>query len=515
MGGHLTQPLKRAALINPNGIATIDGDRQYSWSEVLDRVSRLAGGLRSLDIGSDDKIAVLAFGSDRYFELHFALPWVGATIVPLNTRLSPGEIEYMIINSGANVLFIDEENRSVLEAMPKVEAGLKAIISMSDEADGSWISYEQLINDHEPAPDTSLGGSQMAGIFYTGGSSGRSKGVMLSHDNLLSNAINTVIGVGYKSSSIYLHAAPMFHLTDGMSTYSVTTVGGTHVFIPKFDAREVLELIARHKVTNVCLVPTMIEMMVGLAEKETFDVSSLVQFQFGSSPMPEATLARAIKLWPDMLYLHGWGMTEISPIGLMLPWELRDPKVAGNKLRSCGVPALNEEARIVDPDGNDLAAGEVGELIIRGPMVMQGYWDLPEETAKALRDGWLYTGDAAYRDEDGLFYIADRLKDMIISGGENIYSVEVENVIGQFPGVAQVAIIGRPHPKWGESVHAVIVPESGVEIDADAIRDFVKSKIASYKAPRSVSIRTEPMPLTGAGKVFKRLLREEDQEQNS
>lgn len=510
-GGFLTQPLKRAAQMRPNGVGTIDGDRRRTWAEILERVSRLGGALAQLGIAAGERVAILAFNSDRYFELHFALPWAGVAMVPVNTRLSPAEIEFVLQDSGATAIFIDETHLPLLDQMPAAKAALKAMVLMSDgAAPAGCHAYEELIFKSQPSEDRAGGGATMAGIFYTSGStSGRSKGVVLSHDNLVQNAVNALIEIGYDKDSVYLHAAPMFHLTDGMSTYSLTMIGGTHVFVPKFDARQVLETVQRHRVTNLCLVPTMIEMMVSLAEKEPFDISSLKQFQFGASPMPDATLERAIKLWPDMLYLHGWGMTELSPLGTTLPLRYRDPKVAGKKLKSCGVEALNEEIRIVDEEGRDVPTGTVGEMIVRGPMVMQGYWNLPEETAKTVRNGWMHTGDAAYRDEEGLIYIADRLKDMIISGGENIYSTEVENVIGRFPGVAHVAVIGLPHPKWGESVHAVIIPEPGAEIDTDEVTRFVKTQIAGYKAPRSYSMRSDPMPLTSSGKVSKRLLREQ------
>jgi long-chain acyl-CoA synthetase len=225
--------------------------------------------------------------------------------------------------------------------------------------------------------------------------------------------------------------------------------------------------------------------------------------------MPEATLRRALELWPDLLWLHGWGMTEISPIGSALPHELRRPAVAGARMRSCGHAVLNCEIRIADAEGNEVPRGTVGELLIRGPNVMLGYWNKPEETAAALRDGWLHTGDAAHMDEDGLITIVDRLKDMIISGGENIYSTEVEGAISLYPGVAQVAVIGVPHERWGETVHAVVVPRADVELDPEAIRTHCRSLIAGYKVPRSVEIRTAPLPLSGSGKVLKPALRQE------
>jgi long-chain acyl-CoA synthetase len=301
----------------------------------------------------------------------------------------------------------------------------------------------------------------------------------------------------------------MFHLADGMATFAMTMVGGTHVMIPKFDAHACLDALARHQVTNVTLVPAMIAMMLDHPHVRAFDLSALRQIQFGAAPMPEATLQRALELWPDLLWLHGWGMTEISPIGTALPLDLRRPAVAGARMRSCGHAVLNCEIKIVDGGGREAPRGTVGELVIRGPNVMLGYWNKPEETAAALRDGWLYTGDAASMDEDGLITIVDRLKDMIISGGENIYSTEVESAISLYPGVAQVAVIGLPHDRWGETVHAIVVPRAGASLDPEVIRTHCRSLIAGYKVPRSVEIRTTPLPLSGSGKVLKPALREQ------
>jgi long-chain acyl-CoA synthetase len=508
MKSHLTQPLKRAALLHGRATATIDGERTRTWSEVADRVPRLAAGLRALGIGAGDRVAILALNSDRYLELHFAIAWAGAAMVPVNTRLAPPEIAYILKDADPVAIFVDESQRAALEQIPVALAGMKSVISLSDQPAADRLGYEAIVAGHQPVADALVGGSDMAGIFYTGGSSGRSKGVILSHDNLSTNAMNAVHQIGYDRTSVYLHAAPMFHLTDGMSTYSVTMVGGTHVFLPRFDARAAMAAVERHGVTNLCLVPTMVEMLVGLCETEPFEAGSLRQVQFGASPMPQATLDRAVRLWPNLLFLHGWGMTEISPLGLMLPLEWRDPRTAGDRLKSCGVPMINEEAAILDGDGNECGPGEVGELVVRGAMVMQGYWNLPEETEKALAGGWLHTGDAAWRDEDGFFFIADRLKDMIISGGENVYSVEVESVISQCPGVGQVAVIGVPHALWGEQVHAIVVPRDGSRLDAGSVIAFCKARIAGYKCPKSVEFRAEPLPLTGAGKVFKRQLRE-------
>ncbi|MGB8488791.1 MAG: AMP-binding protein, partial [Xanthobacteraceae bacterium] len=238
-------------------------------------------------------------------------------------------------------------------------------------------------------------------------------------------------------------------------------------------------------------------------------LKTLRQIQFGASPMQEPTLRRAVELWPDVLFLHGWGMTELAPIGSALPHDLRVPAVAGARMRSCGHGILNCEVKIVDAEGRELPRGSVGELVIRGPNVMLGYWNKPAETAAALRDGWLHTGDAAAMDEDGFITIVDRLKDMIISGGENIHSTEVENAIAALPGVGEVAVIGIPDECWGEAVHAIVVPRADAKLDPEAVRAHCRTLIAGYKVPRSIEIRTTPLPLSGSGKVHKPTLRQE------
>jgi long-chain acyl-CoA synthetase len=507
MHGYLTQGLRRAAQIGGNGIATICNGRTRCWRDVLERVRRFAGALRALGLSEGGRVAILSLNSDDYLELHYAIPWAGGALVPINTRLAAAEVRYILEDATPEIIICDEACR------PLLTSGLPAVKAMIYLGDGNptdgWTAYEQLIARSPPAEDAERHDNDLAGIFYTGGSTGKAKGVMLSHDNLLSNAMNATALVGYDRKSRYLHAAPMFHLADGMATFAITMVGGTHVMIPKFDAGACLDALARHKVTHVTLVPAMIAMMVEHPEAARFDLSALRQIQFGAAPMPEPVLERAVKLWPEVLFLHGWGMTELAPIGAAIPYDLRRPAVAGARMRSCGHGILNCEVKIVDPDGRELPRGNIGELVIRGPNVMLGYWNKPAETAAALRNGWLHTGDAAAMDEDGFITIVDRLKDMIISGGENIYSTEVENAILAYPGVSQVAVIGVPHERWGEAVHAIVVPRAETKLNPDAIRAHCRTLIAGYKIPRSIEIRTTPLPLSGSGKVLKPALRAE------
>lgn len=508
MRSSITQGIRRAAQVNPRGVATVCGDRRRTWPEVVDRVSRLAAGLMSLGVAKGDRVAVLSMNTDRYFEIYYAIWWAGAVATPMNMRLAPAEIDFRIMDSGAKVLCLDADHLPMVEQLGESRTQIAHVVAMDDSAAG-FATTEELIARHEPADDADAGGDDLAFIVYTGGSTGRSKGVMLSHENVCQNGLAALHTIGYRQASVYLHAGPMSHLADGMSIFAVTLAAATHVFMPRFTVEECLSLIERHRVTHICVVPTMVEMIVQGAEGGRHDVSSLEQIQFGSAPMPDGTLRRAVALWPDILFLHGYGMTEMSPLITIHPPETRRPDVAGDLLKSCGKAGPNLEIRIVDPQGREVPRGTVGELICRGPTVMRGYWNLPEQTAKAIRNGWMFTEDAAWMDEEGYVYIVDRLKDMIISGGENIYSTEVENALSRIPGVMMAAVIGVPHPLWGEAVHAVIVPEKGASLSADFVIAECKKAIASYKCPKTVEFRGGDLPLTSAGKVDKKALRAE------
>ncbi|HYF16990.1 MAG TPA: long-chain-fatty-acid--CoA ligase [Ramlibacter sp.] len=508
MNERLTQSLQRAAQVNPRGTATVCGGRRRTWREAQGRVARAAAGLRRLGVADGARVGLLALNSDRYFEAYYAVPWAGGVLLPLNTRLTAADLEYMLSDAEATVLCVDEAFVHLLPGLRERCPTLAHVVYLGDDAAaGQGLAAWDELAAGEPMEDAGRNGQDLAGICYTGGSTGRPKGVMLSHGNLVANAVNAIYMIGYDAASVFLHAAPMCHLTDGMSTVAITMAAGTHVFIPRFDARQVLEQVQAHAVTNVTLVPTMIAMLLEVPGIESMRLSSLRQFMFGSAPMPEATLRRAVEIWPDMLFLHGWGMTELSPIGTMLPMSMRKWSVAGDRLKSCGQVMPNLELRIVDVEDREVPRGTTGEIVVRGPTVMQGYWKRPAETASAIRDGWFHTGDAAVMDEDGYVYIVDRLKDMIISGGENIYSTEVENAISLMPGVAEVAVIGIPDDKWGERVHAIVVPREGAQLDEQAVQAWARERVAGYKVPRSVLVRSERLPLSGAGKVLKSELR--------
>lgn len=291
--------------------------------------------------------------------------------------------------------------------------------------------------------------------------------------------------------------------------YSLLLSGGSNVMVPAFTPEGVMATIQNERVTDVLLVPTMIQMFVDHPALKTYDLSSLKNITYGASPISEAVLARASAALPDVQFTQAYGMTELSPIATLLHWKehIGEGKAKGRQ-RAAGCAALGCEVRIVDADDTPLPHGTVGEICVRGDNVMMGYWERPEETARALAGGWMHTGDGGYMDEHGFVFVVDRVKDMIISGGENVYSVEVENAVAQHPAVAQCAVIGIPHEAWGEQVHAVVVTKAGATVTADELIAHCKALIAGYKCPRSVDITETPLPLSGAGKILKRELRQ-------
>ncbi|GGM37710.1 AMP-binding protein [Dactylosporangium sucinum] len=367
-------------------------------------------------------------------------------------------------------------------------------------------AVEDLIAGHAPMSDVRRGGDDVLGIFYTGGTTGRSKGVMLSHDNVFTSAWGS-LATGHFTTpgGRLLHAAPMFHLADFAIWVAGLLTGGTHVIVDGFTPGGVLAAIERHAVTDVLLVPTMIQALADFPDAGRYDTSSLVRLIYGGSPMPATTLAAARTMFPGAGLVQAYGMTELSPVATLLgPAEHDVPRLAA----SAGRAAPHAEVRIVDRAGDEVAAGAVGEVVVRGDHVMAGYWQRPEETAAALRGGWMYTGDAGYLDEDGFLFVVDRIKYMIITGDENVYSAEVENVLSQHPAVAACAVIGLPDAQWGERVHVLVVPAGDAGVRAEDLRAFCRGRLAGFKIPRSVEV-VASLPISPAGKVVKRQLRQE------
>jgi long-chain acyl-CoA synthetase len=505
---NVTYGLRRALQINANGLATTYSGRSRTWRELGERVPRLAAGLSALGVSRGDRVAVLSLNSDRYFELYLAIAWAGAVIVPLNIRWSTIENEDALRDCRPSVLNVDKAFAASGATLANTIPGLKTIYADDGNGPAEMQSYEALIEQNTPIPDAMRSAADLAGIFYTGGTTGRSKGVMVSHGNLMANARNA-LGEGFlPPATTYLHAAPMFHMGDAALTYALLLSGGSGVIIQVFTPEGVMAAIENERVTDVLLVPMMIQMLVDHPAIRSYDLSSLKNILYGASPISEALLDRAIAVLPKVRFSQGYGMTELSPGATVLHWHehVGEGRYKGRH-RSAGRAMLGCEVRIIGAAGKPLPFGEVGEIVVRGDNVMMGYWERPDETARAIIDGWMRTGDGGWMDEDGFVYVVDRLKDMIITGGENVYSIEVENAIALHPAVVQCAVIGIPSERWGEQVHAVVVKKSDAKLSTDEVIAFCKTIIAGYKCPRSVDISCTPLPLSGAGKILKGELR--------
>lgn len=506
---YITQGLKRAVQVNAQGTATIDGDRQHTWQAFANRVARLAGALLSLGLKPDDRVAMLALNSDRHLEFYFATIWAGGIFVPLNTRLAAPELGHILTDAGARILAVDDALQPQLaQTFNHTATPAHIIFAGEGEPPEGLLLHEMLWRSAAPAPDANRGGDDVAMISYTGGTTGSPKGVMLTHTNAVSNALSSLAMMYDGEPWTYLHTAPMFHIADSQWNSGVTMQAGTHVFARKFVPEEMLQLISRHQITHIALVPTMINMLCQVPNIEAYDVSSLRKINFGGSAIAPAVIRRAREIFSNCQFIQGYGQTETAPnISMLVDKYNTDEGPFAGKIESAGQPVFAMEVRIVDVHDEPVPPNTIGEIVTRGPHVMAGYWHKPEETAVALRGGWMHTGDVGYLDEDGFIFIVDRLKDMIISGGENIYSTEVEHVIYQHTAVADCAVIGIPHEKWGESVHAIVVPRPGFALTAEEIMTHCRQYIAGYKCPRSVDIRHEPMPMSGAGKILKKVLR--------
>jgi acyl-CoA synthetase (AMP-forming)/AMP-acid ligase II len=500
-----TQPIRRSAQTRPNGIATVFGDRQRTFIETENRIACLAAGLRKLNV-SGARAAILAYNSDRYFEAFFAIPWAAGVVVPLNIRWSIPELVYSLNDSQASVLFVDD---AFLAVVPALRSDVKSLTRMiyigEQEAPEGMIAFEGLIAESDPVGDTGLSGDELLAIFYTGGTTGLPKGVMLSHNNFYSASFALMSEMGIKGRDVrYLHAAPMFHIADAAIGMANAIAGNTHVFTPFFEPAAVIDEIGRCQITDALLVPTMVGMLLGHPALETTDISSLQKIIYGASPMPSSVLKCATETFPNVEFFQAYGQTELSPVITVLRPEhhVFDGEGA-ERIRSAGQASVMVEIKVVDSQGNALHTGQVGEVLVKGPNAMLGYWGKPDETAAALADGWVKTGDAGYLDADGFLFLVDRVKDMIVSGGENVFSAEVEHAIAQHPGVLEGAVIGIPSEKWGEEVHAVVRLRSGFELDEGELIEFCKKKIASYKCPRSVKFTSNPLPTTSVGKISK------------
>lgn len=495
----ITRLFRQSVQTEPNTTATLYLGRRRTYAEVEDRVSRLAAGLIAQGIRPGDRVAMVSPNSDKLFEVILATLWAGAVAVPLNTRLNEREIASSIADSDASLLLLSEEFSAL--------AATKTATVKFWNHDANC-PLEAIISAHSPSKDQQRGGEDLAFILYTGGTTGKPKGVMLSHRAIVAAAANQSAGGCGTQGDVYLHVAPMFHMADIQLMANHLLGGGTHVFLPGFDPSALQDLVSHENITDVLLVPTMIQSVISHPEFRADYFHSLKTIFYGASPMPSALLERSLKALPECQFIQGYGMTETC-LATMLParFHKQDASEADVKrMRSAGYELPLVELRITDPNGNTLPDGEIGEIQIRSPSVMKGYWRQEEKTAIALENGWMHTEDMAYRDERGFIQIVDRSKDMIITGGENVYSQEVENIICEHPAVAQCAVVGLEDEKWGELVHAEVQLREGETLTEETLNDFCKAQLSGFKCPRSIRFTTT-LPLSSAGKILKSEIR--------
>lgn len=484
----------------------LDGDYRGTLAQHLERTTRLASALRTeLGVGPRDRFAVMATNSHQYLELYHAAFLGGGIVNPLNLRLAPAELEFILKDSGTKVVFVDFLFANNIAAIREA-AGIEHVVLIGPDLDSPHdLTYDELIAAGEPTLPPEPEEDDPVILMYTGGTTGLPKGVLLDQRAEMLNLYHVIMAVGIRDDATYLHQTPMFHAASMGGVLGIPAAGARSTFISLFDPVKVMENIEEHQVDWTVMVPTMINMVLSHPEFRPERLASLRQLTYGASPMPEALLQRMLDLYPDLELSQGYGMTEASAVLTFL--NAADHRRGGTLLRSAGRPVPGVVLSIQDEEGNVLPPGEPGEVCARAGNFMTEYWNRPEETENVFRGGWYHTGDAGYLDEEGYLYLVDRVKDMIVTGGENVYSAEVENAIATHPAVEQVAVIGIPSEQWGEAVHAIVVPKAGETVTEDEIIAHARERIAGYKVPKSVELRTEPLPLSGALKILKRELR--------
>jgi O-succinylbenzoate-CoA ligase len=504
------EQLARAARTFPHRLAYRFQNSDLTFSQLDDRVNRLANALADRGTRKGDRVAVLMTNRLEVVEAYLASAKLGAICVPVNFRLVPDEIAYILADSGASVLVVDaglaETAAAARDRAPQATPCLVAGGDATAAGPGAEAYDAALEAAAATAPDVLVSEFDPSFIMYTSGTTGRPKGAVLSHFNLFMNTLNMMTSMRISGSDeVWLSGLPLFHIGGLNGILPYLLLGGTTVMLPsgQFDAAEVVDALEREQVTGCYFVPTQWQQICavpGVVDRKL----ALRRISWGASVAPPSVLQAMAETFPGVPNFNAFGQTEMSSVTCVLRGE-----DAVRKMGSVGTPVNNVEVRIVNPDVQDVAEGDVGEIVYRGPTVMQGYWQNPDATREAFEGGWFHSGDLVRRDDEGYIYVVDRKKDMIISGGENIYCAEVEAVIDAHPGVAEVALIGMPDPKWVETPRAIIVPVDPANPPAEAeIIGWCKERLASYKKPTSVAF-VSALPRNASGKVLKTQLRQE------
>ena len=488
--------VERAAACHGGRRAVTQGGFTLSYGEVTRRAAQLAGAMIAQGIGPGERVAILSRNNFRYLEVNLACAYAGIILIPLNHRLAAREIDGILARTQTRLLFL---------ALPFDPGGIPVVTWADDDPPGAANPYEAMIAAADPlsrAHDAKL--DDVAQIFFTSGTTGEPKGACLTHRNLTATAFDTVLSLELSGDDVWLHAPPMFHLVDAVATWGMTLVGGLHV-TEHFDPKTFAGIVRANKVTQTALPPTLLDMVLrhGIDRE---DYRSLNRLSFGGAPMPEPLFRKLSSAFGCPL-TQSYGASEVSGgVCQQLPRDLS--RNGGRFTNSVGQPLPHIDVRIVGDDGMPLPAGEVGEIVVSGPRVMAGYWRNEAATRAAIPDGWYRTGDLGRCDADGHYTIAGRKKDMIITGGENVYPMEVENALLEHPAVAEAAVFGIPSERWGEEVRAVVVLNPDASVTGDALLVHCRDLIGGYKVPKGIAIAVEPLPKSGPGKIAKNLVRE-------
>lgn len=505
IGGKLPVTIGRLLTItarkNPTQLAIVCEDRRYTYQEFNEQVNRLANGLKQLGVSKGEKIALMMKNSDYFVFTFFAAAKLGAVAVPVNFRLTPSEIHYILEQSEASLIVCDQEYEAyIYEAMGNTEVHIVVTVGESN-LEGQY-SYKEVLANSVEEPTEVVTDKDDLEILYTSGTTGRPKGALFDHSQIFKVGLTMVVNMGISEHEHFLHLAPLFHSAQlNLFLIPGVVLAGTHIIHRDFHPVKTLQAIQEHKITHFFAIPTMYNFLLQVPNSADYDLSSIRRCGYGAAPMAPELVKRSMELFQSDQFYNLCGLTEGGPGGILL-----DPESHKTHLGKGGKAIFLSEARVVNEEGMDVYPGAIGEFILRGDTVMKEYYRKPEETKRTIKDGWLYTGDLATIDEDGYITLVDRKKDMIISGGENVYSVEVEAVLYEHPAVLEAAIIGLPDEVWGEAVCAVIVPKEERTIDVQEVRSFCRMKLAGYKVPRQIFIEKE-LPRNASGKILKYQLR--------
>ena len=488
-------------------LAIVFKDKRFTYQQFNDRVNQLSHSFLDLGVRKGDRVTALLYNSNEMLEILFACAKLGAIFVPVNYRLSPEEVEYIVADSGTHHFIYDEKTKPIVDSLRKYKTRITDFIYIGEHPHKMDHKYENLLrNSSNEEPSYEINHDDIVMMMYTSGTTGRPKGAMLSHGNIQWNTINYITFLSLVKDDTTFTVAPLFHV-GGLNIFTVPMlyIGGTVFIDDQFDPRRTLETIENENITTLFLVPAMWQALSEVTNFDDYETSSLRLSLSGGAPCPitiiEFFQKRKVKFY------EGFGLTEASPFVCLL-----DSKSAIRKNGSVGKPPVHIDVRIVDPNNYDVPTGEVGELLVKGPNVMAGYWNKPDATRETIKDGWLYTGDLAKFDEEGFIYIVDRKKDMIITGGENVYPIEVEQSLYRHPNIKEVAIIGCPDKKWGESVKAVVsLHDDTKPFTLEELREFLDGKLARYKMPKKLKI-VSALPRNATGKILKTVLRRLEQE---